>query len=119
MGLRCAKIEWEYYLHYGQASPPEFPAIFGHDVEGPEAVLHVYERRKVSGCRQGFVAMVHAPPAHRSSRLVVQQYDSDWLDAFDSIKQVRYGSGLQTTSLLPTRKCSPTSPTATSRRFPG
>ena len=55
--------------------------------QGTESVLHVYQHRKGVGRRQGFVAMVQAArsdPHH-------DQTDSYWLDAFDSIKAVRYG----------------------------
>ncbi len=79
----CDADEWEYYLHYGQASPPEFPAIFGHDEKGPKPCFTFTSVAK------------HLDAAKVSWRWYLQPRssgDSFWLNAFDSIKQVRYGS---------------------------
>src|SRR5581483_7698609 len=78
----CDTNEWEYYLDYGQANPPEFPAIFGHDTKGPKPCFTFTSIAK------------YLDAAKVSWRWYLQPKssgDSFWLNAFDSIKQVRYG----------------------------
>ena len=77
---------WEYYLKYGQAQPPVFPAIFGHSVKGPNpcftftSIANALDAADVSW---RWYKEPDPTPSH--------QTDSYWLDAFDSIKAVRYG----------------------------
>jgi phospholipase C len=71
----------ENYLVYGQASPPEFPPKFGHDVVGAvpcftySTVADSLDAAKVS-----WRWYVQAAPN-----------DSYWLSPFDAIQAVRYG----------------------------
>jgi phospholipase C len=76
-----AKYETENYLVYGQANPPEFPADFGHDVQGIDpcftfsTIADLLDNAKISW-------RWYKQPANLTSY---------WLDAFDAIQAVRYG----------------------------
>jgi phospholipase C len=86
---------WEYYLRYGQANPPAFPAIFGHNVKGPNpcftftSIAKKLDAAKVSW--RWYKQPTPAPSEPQQDSSGFNKYDSDWLDAFDSIKAVRYG----------------------------
>ena len=86
---------WEYYLKYGQANPPAFPAIFGHSVKGPNpcftftSIAKALDASKVSW--RWYKQPTPPPSEPRQNSSSFNKYDSDWLDAFDSIKAVRYG----------------------------
>jgi phospholipase C len=77
---------WENYLHSGQATPPEFPAAYGHDVIGARpcftypTVANLLDNANVSW---RWYKEPAPTPSHKT--------DSWWLDAFDAIKQIRYG----------------------------
>jgi len=89
-------VNWEYYLHYGQANPPEFPPAFGHDVVGYRPC---FTYATVAGLLDGKHISWRwykqpDPPAideEGRDRPDYNQYDSFWLDAFDAIKPIRYG----------------------------
>ncbi len=72
----------ENYLVYGQASPPEFPPDFGHDIVG------------ANPCFTYPTVADSLDAAKISWRWYVQTKpnDSYWLSAFDAIQSVRYGS---------------------------
>ncbi len=77
-----APNEKENYLVYGQASPPEFPPQFGHDVVGGDP------------CFTYPSVADTLDKAHVTWRWYKQSKadgDSYWLDAFDAIKSVRDG----------------------------
>lgn len=76
---------FEYYLKYGQAKPPEFPPQFGHEIVGTRPC---FTYPTVAGLLD---------KAGISWRWYVQQSPNDgfWLSAFDAIKQVRYGPDWQ------------------------
>ncbi len=76
-----APKETENYLAYGQASPPEFPPQFGHDVVGGDPC---FTYPTVAGLLD---------TAKVSWRWYVQQQpnDSYWLSAFDAIQPIRNG----------------------------
>lgn len=86
---------WEYYLSPGQANPPAFPAIFGHNVKGPNpcftftSVAKKLDAVKVSW--RWYKQPTPPPSEAQPASSGFNKYDSDWLDAFDSIKAVRYG----------------------------
>jgi len=78
----CDTHEWEYYLHYGQAKPPEFPPAFGHDLKGPKPC---FTYATIANLLHG------ANVSWRWYKQAKSSGDSYWLDAFDAIKAVRYG----------------------------
>ncbi len=86
---------FEFYLKYGQARPPTFPAIFGHEVKGPNpcytitSIAKGLDAAKVSW--RWYKQPTPPPSEPRQNSSGFNKYDSDWLDAFDSIKAVRYG----------------------------
>lgn len=88
---------WEYYLKYGQAYPPVYPAIFGHNVKGPNPCFtfaSVASGLDQAGISWRWYKQPTPPPSAQRNDAgphVFHVYDSDWLDAFDSIKAVRYG----------------------------
>ena len=81
-----APKELEWYLQYGQASPPEFPPDVGHEVLGGDpcftyaSVADLLDNANVTW-------KWYKQPNPTPSKF----YDSYWLDAFDAIKAVRYG----------------------------
>lgn len=86
---------WEYYLKYGQADPPAFPAVFGHNVKGPNpcfTFVSIAKKLDAANVSWRWYKQPTPPPSDpRNDSSGFNPYDSDWLDAFDSIKAVRYG----------------------------
>lgn len=94
-GCDAPKTTWEYYLQYGQANPPAFPAIFGHSVKGPNpcfGFISIAKKLDAANVSWQWYKQPTPPPSDsRRDSSGFNPYDSDWLDAFDSIKAVRYG----------------------------
>ena len=83
---------WEYYLHAGQAKPPAFPAIFGHDVKGGNPCFTFPSiASELDAANVSWRWYKQPDPPLEADRPDYNGYDSYWLDAFDSIKQVRNG----------------------------
>ncbi len=91
-GCDAPKGTWEYYLRYGQAKPPAFPAIFGHDVKGPNPCFTFPSiASELDAANVSWRWYKQPDPPSEAAGPDYNQYDSFWLDAFDSIKQVRDG----------------------------
>lgn len=88
--------EKENYLVYGQASPPEFPAVFGHDVVGSDpcftytTVANMLDNVSITWRWYKQPKYINKVPQ-----------DSYWLDAFDAIKAVRYGPDYKNDVITP------------------
>jgi phospholipase C len=85
-----APSEWEYYLKYGAADPPQYDPIFGHEIKGPDPCFPI----KMTGPDSTYTTIAdELDNAGISWRYYVQppKIDSWWLNAFDAVKSIRYG----------------------------
>jgi phospholipase C len=90
-----APAETENYIVFGQAKPPAFKPIVGHDIVGPDPCFPL----NTTGASSTYTTMAdeldgagitwhyYVQPREVNGKI----QDSFWLNAFDAVKAVRYG----------------------------